>query len=42
MEGVFIPHHRRYFAKAALLDLVEESGLGVTVFLKMGYPLGEM
>jgi SAM-dependent methyltransferase len=39
MERVFIPHNRCYFTEATLLGLVKASGLRVTVFEKMEYPL---
>jgi 2-polyprenyl-3-methyl-5-hydroxy-6-metoxy-1,4-benzoquinol methylase len=39
MERVFIPHNRCYFTESTLLDLVNASGLRVTVLRKMEYPL---
>jgi 2-polyprenyl-3-methyl-5-hydroxy-6-metoxy-1,4-benzoquinol methylase len=39
MERVFIPHNRCYFTEATLRGLVKASGLRVTVFEKMEYPL---
>jgi hypothetical protein len=39
MERVFIPYNRCYFTEATLRELVEASGLRITVFEKMEYPL---
>jgi hypothetical protein len=39
MERVFIPYYRCYFTEATLRGLVKASGIRITVFEKMVYPL---